>query len=466
MEHCRKHPKFVAVLLTLLILAERYPSSYSQKDVKSQAVLNQRQVYVNQQNSAKLATGPTRRPHPKTVLVTCNERAIEVVVKADLFETGILVEPEDLWLGASSGHEGKSQYVCGAVSTGESEYTVYAELNDCGTQLYLTEDAVVYANQLVYSPNPSPDGVILLEGVVIPIECHYRRRYALDSVAVVPTWIPFASTVTANDILEFHLKIMSDDWTHERGSNIFFLGDAIHLEASVTVARHGPLRLFVDSCVATPTPDPNGDVKYSFIEHYGCLADSVLTGSDSRFLPRVQDDKLQIALDAFHFYQGTGNLIYIVCHLKAVPANQVVDSQNRACASVDKMWRSVDGNDQVCRSCDKAIRASMPKSTRLPRVVSTTTTTRPPQTRSTKKHESASFFRVRPGVTPKTVAPTNVAIPVSAIIEELGDMSLSGTGTTTAADVLELKTTAKGGTLTLMEETGFINKSTKNSSAT
>lgn len=74
--------------------------------------------------------------------------------------------------------------------------------------------------------------------------------------------------------MRFHYNFVclyvKDDWQQERGSNIYFLGDAIHLQASVTLANHLPLLLFVDQCVATPTPDvKSSQIQYSFVELNG-----------------------------------------------------------------------------------------------------------------------------------------------------------------------------------------------------
>lgn len=39
----------------------------------------------------------------------------------------------------------------------------------------MDDDSLVYTNLLVYTPEPSPDGLIRMEEAVIPIECHYKR---------------------------------------------------------------------------------------------------------------------------------------------------------------------------------------------------------------------------------------------------------------------------------------------------
>ncbi|KAJ8414115.1 hypothetical protein AAFF_G00067130 [Aldrovandia affinis] len=79
----------------------------------------------------------------------------------------------------------------------------------------------------------------------------------------------------------------------------------MHIEASVVQANHVPLHVFVDRCVATLDPNMDAVPSYTFIENHGCLTDAKLTGSPSAFLPRVQDDKLHLQLDAFRFSQET-----------------------------------------------------------------------------------------------------------------------------------------------------------------
>ena len=60
-----------------------------------------------------------------------------------------------------------------------------------------------------------------------------------------------------------------DDWMFERPSNQYYLGDFINIEASVMQFNHVPLRIHVDSCVATAVPDVNAVPRYSFIDNYG-----------------------------------------------------------------------------------------------------------------------------------------------------------------------------------------------------
>ncbi|KAJ8407527.1 hypothetical protein AAFF_G00273840 [Aldrovandia affinis] len=115
----------------------------------------------------------------------------------------------------------------------------------------------------------------------------------------------------------------------KRSSDMFFLGDLMNIEASVIQVNHVPLRVFVDTCVATLDPNMDSVPRYAFIENQGCLMDSKLTSSRSKFLPRVQDDKLSFQLDAFRFAQESRSSVYIFCHLKATAA--LPDSAGKAC---------------------------------------------------------------------------------------------------------------------------------------
>lgn len=65
-------------------------------------------------------------------------------------------------------------------------------------------------------------------------------------------------------------RLRADDWTTEIFSSVFYLGDLLHLEASYT--GPDPRQLFIDSCVATLTPDVTSVPRYYFIENNGYLS--------------------------------------------------------------------------------------------------------------------------------------------------------------------------------------------------
>ncbi|XP_040010713.1 zona pellucida sperm-binding protein 3-like isoform X2 [Xiphias gladius] len=284
------------------------------------------------------------REHVNTIRVTCHPDLLEIVIKADMFGVGAPVNSDDLRLGVEHND------FCRATASSRDEYRIVVGLTDCGTKHWMTEDSLVYTNLIIYSPVASPAGLIRMDEAVVPIECHYQRKFSLSSSPLQPTWIPFMSTQAAVEILEFDLRLMTNDWLYERSSNVFYLGEPISIEASIRVGHHMGLRVFVSSCVATLNPDIYSLPRYVFVEN-GCLVDSQLPGSKSHFLSRLQDDKLHLVIDAFRFHDEDRGELYITCHLNAVPVNDA-EAPNKACTSVNGRWRSADGNDYLCGYCE------------------------------------------------------------------------------------------------------------------
>ncbi|KAG2467989.1 ZP3 protein, partial [Polypterus senegalus] len=191
-------------------------------------------------------------------------------------------------------------------------------------------DEIVYSFTLDYNPSQI-DGlpIVRTNPALVQIECYYPRRHNVSSNPLSPTWVPYTSTKSAEDILGFSLAVMSSklltllgdnivlhylldvplnhllsvgDWSGPSLSNTFFLGDLINLQASVDTTNHVPLRIFVDSCVATPGSNASAPA-YTFIGNNGCFVDSKLTSSNSQFMsPRIAPSLMQFKLDAFRFY--------------------------------------------------------------------------------------------------------------------------------------------------------------------
>nr|XP_057906371.1 zona pellucida sperm-binding protein 3-like isoform X2 [Doryrhamphus excisus]XP_057906372.1 zona pellucida sperm-binding protein 3-like isoform X2 [Doryrhamphus excisus] len=279
------------------------------------------------------------------VRVTCTERSMIVQVKADLYGPKHVVSPGELFLGGAE-HSGSKP--CQALPAGDAEYIVKAGLQECGTQLSLSDDSVIYSNHLIFSPLPRRHGITRMTQAVIPVSCHYQRRHIVSSHSRKPPQMISMSPKTS----PFSLKLMSDDWTRQRLSNVFYLGEVLNLEASYSKPGTHQRWLFMDHCVATLSPDATSVPRYYFIENNGCLSDSRLSGSRSHFLSRKRADVLQLRLDAFLFRQDERNSIFITCQLKARSEMWSSSPVNKACSYVNSRWKSVDGSDDVCRCCE------------------------------------------------------------------------------------------------------------------
>nr|XP_056722034.1 zona pellucida sperm-binding protein 3-like [Euleptes europaea] len=261
------------------------------------------------------------------VSVQCGEAQVAVAVKRDLFGTGRLVQAADLSLGSSGCKHT-------ALDAAEEAVVFEAGLHECGSTLQMTPDSLVYSIRLYYKPTPGSNPVIIRTSAVeVPIECHYPRKKNVSSKAIKPTWVPFSSTLSAEERLVFSLHLMNEDWSAERTSKRYQLGEAMNLQADVNTVNHVALKLFVDNCVATLSPDRDSSPRYSIIDFHGCLVDGRSGESSSAFVsPRTRPDSLQFTVDAFRFAQEQADMIYITCHLKVIAGDQTPDVLNKACS--------------------------------------------------------------------------------------------------------------------------------------
>ncbi|XP_056264053.1 zona pellucida sperm-binding protein 3-like [Pseudoliparis swirei] len=288
-----------------------------------------------------------------TVRVQCTDASMIILVKADLYKNGRLVSPEELFLGEPE-HSHKSQ--CRAVATGDAEYRIEARLQDCGSKLTIYDDYVTYSNELMISPSAGYLGITRRSYAAVPVSCYYKRTQIVSSINQLPQ---LASTPAEVSPAAFSLKLMTADWTSETFSPVFYIGELLHLEASYTGPESGPEQLFIDSCVATLSPDTMSVPRYYFIENHGCLTDAKEYKSNALFQRRKSASSLQLQLDAFLFHQDSRNSIFITCQLKVTSAMWKNSPTNKACNYVNSRWINVDASD-VCQCCDSICYKSTP----------------------------------------------------------------------------------------------------------
>uniref|UniRef100_A0A8C5M2M1 Zona pellucida sperm-binding protein 3 n=1 Tax=Leptobrachium leishanense TaxID=445787 RepID=A0A8C5M2M1_9ANUR len=287
----------------------------------------------------------TSGQHP--IGVQCMEDTMVVTVKTDFYRNGKLVKASDLSLGPRQ---------CRPTSQSTTTVIFQQKLQDCGNTLQMTPDWLIYSTSLTYNPTPARNSpVIRTNPAVVLIQCLYFRHQNVSSKAIKPTWSPFSSTISSEERLSFSLKLMHDDWSSPRSSLVFQLGDIFNIEASVDVRNHVPMKVFVDSCVATLSPDPTSSPRYDIIAQYGCLLDGTREDSSSAFkAPRPASNRLQFTVDAFRFSASENSLIYITCNLRATAEDQVPSTTNKACSFSKSTsgWTVVEGTSNICSCCD------------------------------------------------------------------------------------------------------------------
>ncbi|KAI7812676.1 zona pellucida sperm-binding protein 3-like [Triplophysa rosa] len=283
---------------------------------------------------------PTSKAAP--VQVICTERSMIVIIRADLHSNGRRITDKELQLG-------RSTESCKASKYSDTEYVIQADLHQCGSELMIEGDHLVYLNHLIYTPKQNSYGIARTSDAAIPVECHYKRTHFVSSINVRPSEAPF-TTKSAIELISFSFELMRDDWRSKRSNRVYHHGEIMNIQASFVMAEHAPFRLIMDSCVATPKPDSASVPSYAFVQNHGCLVGSKSPGSSARFMPRKQNDVLQMQMDAFRFNEDHRNSIYITCNLKIVDLK--VNNLNKACTYSGNRWLSVDGKDEVCKCCE------------------------------------------------------------------------------------------------------------------
>ncbi|XP_058859428.1 zona pellucida sperm-binding protein 3-like [Acipenser ruthenus] len=153
-----------------------------------------------------------------------------------------------------------------------------------------------------------------------------------------------------------------NNWSGPRVSNVIYLGDILHVEASVAVDNHVPLRLYVDSCIATLSNNKDSEPRYAVVDKLGCLMDSKSPDNSSSFT-RPALNKLRFDITAFKFQGDSRSMIYMTCTLRAVNANKPADASNKACSYQKQTyrWVSEDGSSAVCGCCDAGSCSGTPR---------------------------------------------------------------------------------------------------------
>uniref|UniRef100_A0A672GKI6 Zona pellucida sperm-binding protein 3 n=1 Tax=Salarias fasciatus TaxID=181472 RepID=A0A672GKI6_SALFA len=290
--------------------------------------------YPEEVKPAVKPEGPFEQRNPvaaRTVAVDCREQSAYVEVQKDLFAIGQFINPADLTIGncAVTGEDRVAQVLI-------FEFA----LQDCGSQLTLTDDSLIYSYTVNYNPQAlGTSPVVRTNPAAVIVECYYPRRHNVSSLPLEPVWVPYSSVKISEEFLYFSLTLLTEDFLYARPSYQYFLGETINVEASVSQYFHVPLRVFVDQCVATLSPDSSSQPSYALITD-GCVIDALLTGSRSRFLSRTSDDKLQFQLDVFRFEGIDSGTIENAYRIYLLP-----------CPFLSR-WTEANGFNSVCGSCE------------------------------------------------------------------------------------------------------------------
>ncbi|XP_075910685.1 zona pellucida sperm-binding protein 3-like isoform X2 [Petromyzon marinus] len=294
-------------------------------------------------HAALPAASPRSDPR-LSMSLDCSEWRFVLRVSLDIFATGIPVDETSLHLGAPS-------RACGFTSKEPGHPFVVVVFDygllDCGSTRALTNQSIVYSNPFYHVPVGGLEGD---EAFNFSVECDYPRRGSVSfEKDLLPQQEDFSDLLEAVGSFNFSLTIMDEEWQQPRSSATFLLGGAVNLEARVQSVGGGhlALRLFIDSCIATP--GGGGDLD--------CLVDG--KGSGAVFVRTADSSALRLSFPAFAFTSASGsstNEIYLHCDLHVADSQDDYSPTQKTCSfdQVRSEWRMEDEVSlcELCACCD------------------------------------------------------------------------------------------------------------------
>uniref|UniRef100_A0A3B5R1S2 ZP-C domain-containing protein n=1 Tax=Xiphophorus maculatus TaxID=8083 RepID=A0A3B5R1S2_XIPMA len=238
-------------------------------------------------------------------------------------------------------------------SCAEEKVTVAVKKN------FLGNGQLIQPNDLIYFPTPVGNVSILRTNPVdVPTQCHFQSFYVCLAVSSMrPLWTTFAFEKQTEQQLHFALRLMTEDWRSLRASNVYSVRETMQVEASV-MQGFVPMRVFVDkSKLSKFSPQLLLHHRQPRVKSRGltvCLTDSKLTGAQSYFTPRSQEDKLHFQLKAFKFIQDDRSEFYITSCSFLTEAGR---------------WVASGGDNKVCSCCETSCGGQMQR--RSPRTYGT-----------------------------------------------------------------------------------------------
>lgn len=232
----------------------------------------------------------------------------------------------------------------------ETHFSLVAPLMSCGTVSSHTDEAVVYSNSVEEAHIEYEGSITRMPELTIPFSCYYTKEGVTSTYGIIPRKLKMKMD-GGDTTTEFTLEISvfkDQDYQLRYGISDFPLKVTLNKPLFVQLAMDSPdtrLELREESCYATPTQNPEDDMKY-YIIRQSCPVDSTVTHYSA---PR---DVRRFSFDTFQFSGDYGSFVYLHCNLVVCNASKPNSRCSEDCASLQfpRKRRDIEDNKDEVRA--------------------------------------------------------------------------------------------------------------------
>nr|XP_058952658.1 uncharacterized protein LOC131780054 isoform X2 [Pocillopora verrucosa] len=268
--------------------------------------------------------------HEPGITVKCTDEAMFIFLERKTFQG---FDPKKLTL----------LYPSCRASYNDSHISLRTSLNDCGTTHNESEDAITFYNKVRSVQSYSGNIITREQNVSIPFYCSYGRKALLRN----PSFKTWKNHFTASEGGYGNFTFTMDLFKTGRYLTPFSyndypitvnLRDQLFLQLAVQ-SHQSNLVLFVDTCKATPTPDPYSVPQYVFLQR-GCKLDSTLNYSYSI------SSKQRFSIQAFRFIEDHP-VVHLHCEVLACHRNTARSRCLQGCSRYRGRRDEVPGSEST-----------------------------------------------------------------------------------------------------------------------
>lgn len=268
--------------------------------------------------------------HEPGITVKCTDEAMFIFLERKTFQG---FDPNKLTL----------LYPSCRASYNNSHISLRTSLNDCGTTHNESEDAITFYNKVQSVQSYSGSIITREQNVSIPFYCSYGRKALLRN----PSFKTWKNHFTASEGGYGNFTFTMDLFKTGRYLTAFSyndypitvnLRDQLFLQLAVQ-SHQSNLVLFVDTCKATPTPDPYSVPQYVFLQR-GCKLDSTLNYSYSI------SSKQRFSIQAFRFIEDHP-VVHLHCEVLACHRNTARSRCLQGCSRYRGRRDEVPGSEST-----------------------------------------------------------------------------------------------------------------------